>query len=320
MTSTNGKIKDYAMHAYCTHKKNSTIFTCILCVGILISFFGAPILAQPLNQDEEKPSPKVTHAEVDLTYGCIVIHGENFGDTPAVSVADMQLNVIYASDRRIEVDLWVEDPDPGTYKVYVANDAAALTSNSMKGKSKIDLTIGAVGAEGAEGFAGPPGPQGTQGDPPNFQWDETRLQFQKRDGSWDEPVDLKGSQGDPGPEGPPGPPGSAGPKGDPGDCDCDFTFDLKSIIDKFYIPAESTNTSVMYCPDTYHAVSSQWHIYGQHTQPVTINRNEATNRLYLNDGWRLNVQNFNAHPVLFRWSVNCLRLPNDGDRFNGFGD
>src|SRR5690554_2789022 len=39
------------------------------------------------------------------------------------------------------------------------------------------------------------GSKGDKGDPPNHQWDNTSLRFEKPDGSWGDYVDLKGDKG-----------------------------------------------------------------------------------------------------------------------------
>ena len=64
--------------------------------------------------------------------------------------------------------------------------------------------IGPAGADGAEGAAGKDGKKGPKGDKgatgpigpmPKHKWEGTKLRFEKPDGDWGKPVDLKGEPG-----------------------------------------------------------------------------------------------------------------------------
>jgi hypothetical protein len=57
------------------------------------------------------------------------------------------------------------------------------------------------GKDGSQGLPGPQGPKGEPGRPPAHHWDGTALSFENADGTFDEPVDLRGPQGEPGKRG-----------------------------------------------------------------------------------------------------------------------
>lgn len=52
------------------------------------------------------------------------------------------------------------------------------------------------GKDGDRGPRGPRGPEGPTGPAPEHEWKETKLRFEKPDGSWGEFVELKGEKGD----------------------------------------------------------------------------------------------------------------------------
>lgn len=64
---------------------------------------------------------------------------------------------------------------------------------------------GPKGNKGDTGATGPQGVQGATGPSPAHDWSASQLSFQKPDGTWGTPVDLKGPQGDIGPQGETGP-------------------------------------------------------------------------------------------------------------------
>jgi hypothetical protein len=57
------------------------------------------------------------------------------------------------------------------------------------------------------------GPSGVQGLPPEYKWDGTSLSFMNPNGTWGNPVDLRGETGGTGSIGSPGPVGPIGPSG-----------------------------------------------------------------------------------------------------------
>jgi formylglycine-generating enzyme required for sulfatase activity len=92
-----------------------------------------------------------------------------------------------------------------------------------KGEKGDTGSIGPKGEPGEKGDIGPKGdigltgPKGEQGLPPEHRWDETFLKFKKPDGSWGNPVNLRGQRGEQGEPGPKGEQGNTGPKGEKGD-------------------------------------------------------------------------------------------------------
>jgi hypothetical protein len=54
------------------------------------------------------------------------------------------------------------------------------------------------GKDGAPGPRGEPGPRGPR---PEHEWDETRLRFQRADGTWGKWTELKGDKGEKGERG-----------------------------------------------------------------------------------------------------------------------
>jgi hypothetical protein len=165
-------------------------------VAVVLTATPASALLLP-NQVE------ITSAQVwgDGDNPAVWIYGINFGDNPQVWLEDSDhpLVVTSSSDTQIYA-LLPEDIAPGTYRLMVARQGFSSSFYFLFADS-FDVTIGAVGP---------------QGEKPAHEWEGTALRFENPDGTWGDPVDLKGQTGDPGLAGPEGPEGPVGPEGPQG--------------------------------------------------------------------------------------------------------
>ena len=75
---------------------------------------------------------------------------------------------------------------------------------------------GRDGHDGRDGADGQPGDRGERGPIVKHEWRGTALQLEKADGSWGEPIDLKGERGETGKSGKSGADGVNGKDGAPG--------------------------------------------------------------------------------------------------------
>jgi hypothetical protein len=116
----------------------------------------------------------------------LVLSGENFGSSPAVYLAGVQLPVVSVSPDGSLLTARMTTPlEPGSYLLQVSRGPATTQNASFI------VVVGAgVGTQGPKGDTGPQGPAGPAG-----------------------PQGATGSTGPAGPAGPQGPVGPAGPQG-----------------------------------------------------------------------------------------------------------
>lgn len=159
--------------------------------------------------------PVIYAATADLTNNVVWIAGFNFGKSPRVSLAGVELVVLsYDPVAQLLVAALPSAVAAGTYRLTV------IPANGMPNPPDISLTIGAVGPIGPVGLPGPPGPRGDVGVPgPPGPRGETGAPGPRGDTGAPGPQGLEGPQGprgDVGPAGPQGPVGAQGPQGVPG--------------------------------------------------------------------------------------------------------
>ncbi len=74
----------------------------------------------------------------------------------------------------------------------------ARSLRSIKGDRGEKGDAGQPGKDGRNGVDGKNGKDGKNGQPPEHEWEDTKLRFKNPDGSWGEKVDLKGERGETG--------------------------------------------------------------------------------------------------------------------------
>jgi hypothetical protein len=165
-------------------------------IALLLSVFALAVL-QPLPA-QASGLPIILSTAVDYSKATLTITGQNFGNSPIVTLDKANFPTLSASTTQIVASFPAGSTPssltPGTYflTLQYRNQLPSLFT----------VEIGGVGPQGPQGIAGPsglPGPQGPQGN-------------QGLPGVMGAP----GSMGPPGPMGPAGAPGGMGPVGPTG--------------------------------------------------------------------------------------------------------
>jgi hypothetical protein len=185
-----------------------------LIVSVAVGILAVVLTATPASASLFANRLVITSAQVwgDGDNPAVWIYGINFGDNPQVWLEDSDhpLAITSSSDTQIYA-LLPEDIAPGTYRLMVARQG--VSPSHFLFADSFEVTIGAVGP---------------QGETPAHEWQGTALRFENPDGTWGDPVDLKGQPGDTGPQGlmgsqgaqgaigPQGPQGPEGPQGTQG--------------------------------------------------------------------------------------------------------
>jgi hypothetical protein len=123
-------------------------------VGLFSVFFIVALILSLANAYAKSKHIEITSAFSDDIHETLFIYGENFGDSPQVTLEWELLTVHSFTDDYIEAALPV-GIEPGSYRLAVARGGRF---NSTDESDTMDVTIDAVGPIGPEGPEGPAGP------------------------------------------------------------------------------------------------------------------------------------------------------------------
>jgi hypothetical protein len=123
----------------------------------------------------DRPSPVITHTEIDYSTMTIYVYGSDFGTRkPILKLGDIQLVVLNWRAGQIAAQL-PSDLAPGSYsltlfstfhhhnKMLEASLSVAIGGEGLQGEPGPQGPMGLTGPAGPQGPAGPPGPIGLTG-------------------------------------------------------------------------------------------------------------------------------------------------------------